>query len=269
MVDSTLNPDHYYLNVNQDNTTNESVDYQLQKIANAIRLQTVIDTVWIGSTVVYPNGSLTIPANLVLNVEQETERYYSFPLFIVWYSTGTAVDYDQDGIMDELQIHWSYIPGIEEYELEWQFVNDYDTLSISTPLSPSKVNYDFTNNGTKVRIVNNFYNIPLVFDRGYIIWRIRGVNKTGPGFANDKFTDWSMSIGSGTVSSLPSGTGNYFYYYNSIAHQGDKPWQTVLTFAEEGKNKMLVNYMDGTLRSRQKITQENTTGDVIVGRDLL
>ena len=265
MVDSTLNPDHYYLSVSQDNTTAESVDYQLQKIANAIKIKTVIDTVWINGIVAYPNGSGTIYPNLVLNVEQQTERYYSLPLSIVWYSMGTAVDYDQDGIMDELQIHWSYIPGIEEYELEWQFVNDYDTISVSTPLSPSNVNFDFTNNGTKVRIVNNFYSIPLVFDRGYIIWRIRGVNKTGPSFANDKFTAWSSwGTGKGTLNGLFFIYDIYFYY-NSIAHQGDKPWQTVSTFAEEGKNKILVNYMDGTLRSRQKITQENTNGDVIVG----
>src|SRR5690606_37862357 len=44
------------------------------------------------------------------------------------------------------------------------------------------------------------------------------------------------------------------------AFEQDKNWSKVITFAEEGKKKEVVTYMDGTFRTKQVLTNLNTEG---------
>src|SRR5690606_35374489 len=47
-------------------------------------------------------------------------------------------------------------------------------------------------------------------------------------------------------------------------HEKKLNWQATTTFAEEGKRKTVVQYFDGSLRSRQTVTKDNTTDTTIV-----
>jgi len=46
-------------------------------------------------------------------------------------------------------------------------------------------------------------------------------------------------------------------------HNNALNWQATITFSEDGKRKAIVRYYDGSLRSRQTVTKDNTTNTVV------
>ena len=224
--------------------------------------------------------SSNIPNNLLLEAEVQTKRYYTFPTNIQWNLNYTEIDNNisnsyllnssYNNVKDELEIHWNYITGAEEYELEWTYVNDYSNNFNGTtniPISKSDLLYNFRNNSTKVRIANNFYRIPLVFDRGYLIYRLRCVGNDG--YGNDTFSEWTLDdpFSSGSIAQIENTMylRSNTHFYRTFPFENEINWQYITTFAEEGKNKSVVNFMDPTFRSRQQVTKINTSEDVIVG----
>jgi hypothetical protein len=65
-------------------------------------------------------------------------------------------------------------------------------------------------------------------------------------------TSWSTDF--------DGGLGTYAF----VGHERNLNWQSSITFAEEGKRKVVVQYFDGSLRSRQTVTKDNTTNTTIV-----
>jgi RHS repeat-associated protein len=174
--------------------------------------------------------------------------------------SSTPLDKNSDGINDHLNITWGSLSGAEDYEIEWTYVDNYDAQTGSTIASKplSALNYDFTNNNTRVRISAQTagpvpsYELPLVFEQGYIIYRIRGIGRAYPNTTNEIFGSWSLA-NSGPM--VPLSSTNYYLVANT--HEGNKPWQINTTYAEEGKNKEVVQYFDGTSRDRQSVTKLN------------
>src|SRR6185312_4766135 len=56
--------------------------------------------------------------------------------------------------------------------------------------------------------------------------------------------------------------------YDFTGHGRNLNWQASTSFAEEGKRKSVVQYFDGSLRSRQTVTKDNTTDTTIVAETL-
>jgi YD repeat-containing protein len=208
------------------------------------------------------------PANVKLEVEESVNRNYSEAFFFSSVAnfninnlSSTAVNNANTGGI--IQLHWDYTPSAEEYEVEWAHINDYGTAGNSY-LNTSEVTYNFRNNATRVRISDNFYTIPLTFDHGYLVYRVRPVGKEANS-VYDLFGNWSIVNESGTVANLTAGQD---YYQVTTPFQNTLNWQYIATYAEEGKNKLLMNYMDGTLRSRQKVTLSNTENNAIVAETI-
>ncbi len=208
------------------------------------------------------------PVNVKLEVEESVNRNYSEAFFFtpstnfsVSNLNATAVNNANTG--GTIQLHWDYTPSAEEYEVEWAHINDYGTAN-NTYLSTSELTYNFRNNATRVRISDNFYTIPLTFDHGYLVYRVRPVGKEANS-VYDLFGKWSIISESGTVAGLTAGQN---YYQVTTPFQNTLNWQYIATYAEEGKNKLLMNYMDGTLRSRQKVTLSNTENNAIVAETI-
>ncbi len=89
------------------------------------------------------------------------------------------------------------------------------------------------------------YDIPLLYDgAGKLYYRIRAVNVKQEGGRSDG--PWNL----GSPVSF-------------AGHNPDLNWQATTTFAEEGKRKSVVQYFDGTLRSRQTVTKDNSTNNAI------
>ncbi|OFY82815.1 MAG: hypothetical protein A3F72_01650 [Bacteroidetes bacterium RIFCSPLOWO2_12_FULL_35_15] len=223
------------------------------------KITAVIQYIVDANNVVIPVGS--IPQNLRLEVEQTTERYYLFSTSTAPTSVASALIV---GTSNELNIHWNVQPGAEEYELEWTYVNDYGE-TLGAPLPSSSVSCNFRDNSTRVRLSQNHYTISLVFDEGYVVYRVRGIGRPLTDLSKELFGVWSAAE-SGYVSSY-----NPLYYHQinpSDRHETSKNWQYSATYAEEGKKKEVVSYFDGSLRNRQSVTKLNTDNKTIVGETI-
>ncbi|MFN4233851.1 MAG: YCF48-related protein [Bacteroidia bacterium] len=172
---------------------------------------------------------------------------------------GINTDCDTNGVVDEIEIAWNTIIGAEEYQLEWTFVNDYGA-TLNNYLPASSLKYDFKNNSTRISTTNTSYKIANTFDHGYILFRVRGIGQDAfnPGFYfpgpwNGNVTDV------GYVNNVSS------KFHNVHPHELNKNWQLTINYAEEGKKKESINYMDGSMRSRQTLTRINTDRIVIAG----
>ncbi len=160
-----------------------------------------------------------------------------------------------------------------EFELEWLYIDDY-TYNVynngvaGTPGysfgASSNVAYDFKKNSTRVRLTENSFDIPLIYEHGAIIYRVRAIR---PDYSNDYKTaiygGWNLQ---------DAGTVNLSHqchaYFISTPHNSDSlNWQYTINFAEEGKYKHVINYFDGTLRDRQSQTKINTDIDYVLAVD--
>ena len=220
------------------------------------------------------NAKLTSPQNLYLQTEIEVERYYAFSANVVPYTIPNSFghkffDTDGDGINDEAEFIWNYFPGAESYDLEWTWIDNYGT-SAGTFLSATNIPFslrEFELNCSRVTVSQQSYRIPLLFDRGFLVYRIRPRTKGGIDFSEEVFGRWSTD----NITSVTPNVSNFPHYFETVlkstglvaAHDSKKNWQHNVTYAEDGKRKDVVTYFDGTLRSRQTITFNNSDKVVI------
>lgn len=229
----------------------------------------------------FPSVALSsIPANLFLEAEQVSERYYQFdPYFISLNKNGGSMivshNTSQVSISNELEISWKHIPGAEEYDLEWTFVNDYTT--VNNVFAISSIPFAFQNNATRIRTSNLKYKISLNYEHGYILYRLRGIGRLVTGSQITEITgDWSAPDPTTSPLTRPFNTlipnttyfgsaVRFFYPLAPSLLQENKNIQYSASFAEEGKKKEVLSYFDGSLRNRQTVTRSNTEEQVIVG----
>lgn len=221
-------------------------------------------------------GSITSAANLVLLATTEADRYYKIfqgptgPSSKITTLAAGYKNWDGVGKADEALILWWPKPGVEEYELEWTYVNDYGVDG--STIAASNLSYDFGKNSTRVSTNKFYYYVPLTFERGYLVYRVRPVGRGGTDFEQPIYGEWS-SPDNGTVSSA-----NYKYTINNHSgassdpkewgHEANKNWQYLANFAEEGKRKVSISYFDGSLRNRQSLTKLNTEDEVLIGQTM-
>lgn len=209
------------------------------------------------------NTSVTNPpSNLYFETEIETERYYDMNFSSSLYTLSSPLIATAVSATDEIEVTWPYIPGAEEYDLEWVWVSD-------DIVSPFNYIVDFKNNSTRIRTSSQFYRVSNVFEKGKVFFRVRGVGYTGAlvaGVYNQPyFTSWTMADYTSTTLgfySCPSSPSNIFCI--TTDHEEHKNWQYKATYAEEGKKKEVVSYFDGTLRNRQSVTKSNSDDNAIV-----
>ncbi len=117
-------------------------------------------------------------------------------------------------------------------------------------------------NATRVTVTGNIYAISLVYNPGYIIYRLRPIHYDSVG--NRIEGQWSSSIGS------PIYLVTYFshYGYHWHGHENTLNWQYNAGYAEEGKRKEVTSYFDGTLRNRQSVTINNSENKAIIGETM-
>ncbi|HLP13531.1 MAG TPA: hypothetical protein VK177_16465 [Flavobacteriales bacterium] len=219
------------------------------------------------------NGvNASLPHYLTLEGKAEVERIYHFNTVVSTPLTMNSIternlDCDGGGIIDEIEISWQAFAGAvqaDEYQLEWTFINDYDTGVISNTKSLDEIKFNFRNNATRISTTNTYYYIPLLFDRGYLIYRVRAVGYDTAAPTTPMFSAWNVVDADSLSGSIT--TDNYYYIDN--AHEADKNWQVTTTFAEEGKKKEVVSYFDGSLRNRQTVTRINSDNKTIVGETI-
>ncbi|MDY8138497.1 DUF6443 domain-containing protein, partial [Aquimarina sp. 2201CG5-10] len=197
-----------------------------------------------------------IPENIRLGMQLDTEFYQELSSDI------PLINGTYDSVHNELAVSWQEITGTDHYQLEWTWVDSYgDTFA--TPETANNIAFterDFKLNNTRIQTNITKFNIPLIYSKGFIIYRVRAVGRYISNTSKYKYGQWSSGISEKTtVSSWPN------VYQLSSDHQRDKNWQFQASYAEEGKKKEVVSYFDGTLRNRQTVTKINSDDNVIVG----
>ena len=236
----------------------------LQMIAlNKVEFMNAYKMVFSIEEVTVNGASETIlPANLYVQGDIFIERYRELNPG-VFASSFLKVDRDCNGTDDALEIAWAPVVGAEEYQLEWAYVNDYaTTLPGSMPESALKYNFKF--NSTRISTSATSHTISLVFDRGYIIYRVRAVGVLLADPSQYIYGPWNVAE-KGTVDQV---TTNKVHITGMEQHEGDVNWQYSATYAEQGKQKEVVSYFDGSLRNRQTVTRINSDNNIVVGETI-
>ena len=161
---------------------------------------------------------------------------------------GLNVNYDN--LNGELTAQWNDPNnGQTEYDLEWAWV---DLSALPANITEDNI---FSNNATRVTITGTSYNIPLLYEgEGRLFVRVRPAQLRNTGQRVEGEWTW-QNAGAPVV-------------FSFIGHRGDLNWQASTSFAEEGKRKTVVQYFDGTLRSRQTVTKDNSTGKTVVAESM-
>jgi len=161
-----------------------------------------------------------------------------------------------------------------EFELEWTYVDDY-TFNFSNWTSGTNkfsnngnnIAYNFKKNSTRVRTDSQSYRIPLVYEHGAIVYRLRTVRPDNTtNFKDVKYSAWTLAD-DGVLDITNS---SCFHKQGSLIntpHANDLNWQYTINFAEGGKYKHVINYFDGGLKNRQTQTKINSDASYVIGVD--
>ena len=217
------------------------------------------------------------PANLKVRVRMEIERFHNMPAVIYPYQ---QISYDDTEVATrgELKIKWDQLEGVEWYDLEWAYINYFDEDGGKLPNNEIYVPTNFFKlSSTRISVKQPLgteqleYKIPLLYEQGYILYRVRAVGKTSAdNFTRYITTAWSapdaenartLEFYLNTFSSNPP-------IYEFSGHEKNLNWQSITNFAEEGKRKVAVSYFDGSLRNRQSVSQLNTEDETIAGETI-
>ncbi len=151
---------------------------------------------------------------------------------------------------DEVVIAWDQLPEAEFYELEYTFVDDY-TSSYRIHRNPNTNPFNFRDNSTRVSLTESYYRLPRLFERGYLLYRVRAIGRGGDKLQTPVHCEWTNETNAGMLDVFDD---KIFL----SPHMNDlMNWQASTTFAEEGKRSDVVNYFDGTFRARQTVTGIN------------
>lgn len=107
-----------------------------------------------------------------------------------------------------LKIKWDAIHWAEKYELEWTFVDDYKySLSSSGEIQGLRQNktdleFKFRNNSTRVIIDEPYYDLPLINESGYLLFRARAVGLWDAEAMQNIYAIWTGPSESGKLSTV-------------------------------------------------------------------
>ncbi len=199
--------------------------------------------------------------NLQVEGVIEVERYFDFTPS----SIPTGLSHQAVPASGDLRVEWPLIDGAEGYELEWTHV-----YSSSSGTYPSFHPYDMRVNSTRISTTDLSYDIPMLYDEGFIIYRVRGIGRIG---ANNHSSNipgrWSSDAylgacnSSSTVACVP--VANRYYF---TGHEKKLNWQSSVAFIEDGKRKEGIGYYDGSLRRRQNLSKIESDKNVIIGESI-
>ncbi|MBX7204097.1 MAG: hypothetical protein K1X81_01610 [Bacteroidia bacterium] len=224
------------------------IDRDVLEINDAYRVEITVDQVTIQSSPSTPQYNLKVFA------ETEVARTYIFfptssPANLAHYAPFSTNNPDNP----DLKISWDAISGAKYYDLEWTYVSYY--TSVTNPANIPFFERNFQFNSTRISTAENHFSIPLIYPKGYIVYRVRAVG--------DIVQNNTTYLVEGTWNQYTNPSGGAlsdFYYYSHQADAGFSfgyNWQMSADFAEDGKSIYSIAYFDGTLRQRQQQTRNN------------
>ncbi len=182
----------------------------------------------------------------------QIEYYRSFSSAVTYTSTPVAID----ASTDELLLKWNALPAVEEYEIQYVFIDKQDLYYSNIESNPS---YAFDHfNPTSSTITHDIhykepvnvlmkplsgpiqeFRIHATYNDGLFLYRVRPLSRMFDNYEVVKYGPWPATVP---------------FYEITEEFESNKFWSSVTTFAEEGKHKEVMSYLDGSMRPRQTIT---------------
>jgi RHS repeat-associated protein len=203
------------------------------------------------------------PGNIYLKVWNQNDIAFSIDQNPYY---GFTIQYNYS--TDEVDFDWNNISHAIGYELEWTWVDNYD-IDDQDIISASDIIFnevDFKNNSSRISTENNFYSIPCVFDKGYLLARVRAIGN----FSDPEYFDRTLLAKWNNEDINKEFVSDWDFIQIVEEHESQNPknWQFQASYAEQGKKKEVISYFDGTLRNRQTVTKINSNDKVIAGETL-
>lgn len=203
------------------------------------------------------NGFLVPPANSV----QLVSRILVDRTSVFQPSAGLATTFANTAAK-YLTATWNAQSGAQEYDVEWTTINsgnpNYAVITANAahssnpdfPTLSTALAKAFVNNASRITTDSNSYTISLNSTDSYLLFRVRqvqydvttGVRKAGVW----DYTDY-------TTSAAPK-----YAIFPLTWTDNTMNWQYSAAFAEDGRKKEVISYFDGSLRSRQTVTVNNS-----------
>ena len=234
-------------------------DLAIVEIRDAVR----IDVGFTQNLSISPSNvdMLDIGKMILLSASISKTAYLPFDHNSIIENTSTLIP-----VNGELLVSWPIQNGGKEYDLEWTHISNQGYVNGSVVnISAKDLDFNFNNNSSRVRIKKTNYKIPLLYEDGYLLWRVRAI---GVVEYNGEFKEiegrWNFEqYDNKSVIDFINKKPDQYYLIDG--HEENLNWQSEVTFAEDGKNKAVISYSDGTLRSRQIVTKLNTDSIIVVG----
>ena len=233
------------------NKNNNGLDYQYEDL----RVHSNIASDDLSVEIVSVSLSANAPDDIVLWVETETEVYRKLDASAVGY-----VHYDASSS----EVRWKVVEGARWYDLEWVFIDsEDDSYAGFTGSSTESKPFEYKE-PVRVRLSGNRYELQMIYPKGDVYFRVRPVGV------------WVENV-DGDYSHIKPGSWGYRKSSsdNTLAHlsitssfESSRNWQMNTSYAEQGKNKRVMSYLDGTLRSRQSLTNLSSEGVSVVAEQL-
>jgi YD repeat-containing protein len=271
---------------------NDMIAYKLDDTFHAMD---VIVTGILNNSSMQPIARTALAKNFFIVGEVAVQRYViqAQKLFI-------NSDASQVTSNNQLKVSWrhydttaysftcGYIPPDDDYkpvkyELEWTYVDDYkiDGYAAGNPqysFAPGSftIPYNFRNNATRIQTYNNSFSIPVIYEHGALVFRIRTIRPDLANYSRYIYSAWNLpdtgrlmqSMFTSSYSSSPYQCQSKCMYLIQQAFESDDfNWQYSINFAEEGKYKHVLNYFDGAGHGRQTQTKINTDEGYIIAAD--
>ena len=197
-----------------------------------------------------------IAQKVMLKAQTVDERYYEKEVFqnVDCNNISYAISDDL-----EIEMYWPPLYYAESYDIEIIHDDMYGTQSFSITTnelhpfdtSPSGLEEkEFYGHATRVNTKNSSLTLPLVNEFSLYRIRIRAVGRQGADFEHRYEHTWSCEES---------------IRYTHLPHvQDELNYQTITTYAEDAKYKVVNEYFDGRMASRQKVTALQSNNYAVV-----
>lgn len=191
-------------------------------------------------------------SKILLKAQTKDKRYYLKSVFQPIPCSDISL---QNTGPSKVMLSWTPMPHAEEYDIEYSFYDNYNAMPVSSPdyynpfsTTSGSINNQFFNNACRVTVKESAVELPIVNENTTYSFRVRAVGRQGEDFENRFETPWSCEK----------------TFQNQAHVADDLNYQTITSFAEEGKYKVINEYFDGRMASRQKVTALQSNGYALV-----
>jgi RHS repeat-associated protein len=202
----------------------------------------------------FSNGWTAANILPLLTVENEMNvlRYFTTPALLP--SAITQV-YDGASHADQLSVSWTMPVGANTSQLEYAWVENESKnyYNVAGVFNTDKL-FQLASTRVDIDTSGKIFNIPLLYDAdpalgGTLYYRMRNALRKNDG-------------------SVITGGWSTPQTFTNPGHEPNMNWQSSTSFAENGKSKTVIQYFDGSLRPRQTVTKDNSTGNTTVAETI-